>query len=153
MELDIHPVGPTRMTTRRETPMHYLLKPWRIAFLALGIALLYVGMYVTPAPDWTHGTIWAMGLSTYLLAPWAVNVFERRQYRLWPAALLAAYFCVDGVWWLTLKLEGNQFAIDTMREGNWPASLCLFLLVGIICRPSIAEQRALHGATTVSVSA
>lgn len=119
--------------------MNHLLAPWRLITLGIGIGILYVGMHVHPAPDWTHGTIWAMALPTYVLAPWVIGVIERFQWRRFPLAVLATWFCVDGVWWLALKLEGNQFAIDTMREGNWPASLCLFLICGMVWRNRRAQ--------------
>ena len=107
------------------------IRPWKVCALALGIALLWVGMYLQPAPDWTPATILTMALATHLLAPWAVDVMWRLDWRRLPLAALAGWVCVDGAW--MLSIDGSE-AAWSMRSGQWLASLCLWLAYGLALR-------------------
>jgi hypothetical protein len=108
-----------------------LVRPWKLITLALGIGLLWVGMIVSPAPDWTWSTILATALATHVLAGWSVDVFWRLDWRQFPLAVAAGWFCVDGVW--MLSIDGSDAAWG-MRGGQWLASLCLFMCYGLITR-------------------
>ena len=111
------------------------LRPWKLALLGWGIATLWYGMKVDPAPDWTWSTILAMAAATHVLAPWAVDVLVRLRWRLMPLAAAAAWVAVDGVW--MLAIDGSE-AAWAMRDVQWPASLCLFVLYGLIERPKVS---------------
>lgn len=117
---------------------HYLLRPWRLATLGLGIGVLYVGMHIDPAPDWIPATIWSMALATYVCAPTAIGILERREWRRLPLALFLTWLSVDGVYTIVLYVV-DRHALMAMRDANWPASLCLFLICGMVWRRQRGE--------------
>ncbi|TWO63637.1 hypothetical protein FN976_28460 [Caenimonas sedimenti] len=54
-----------------------------------------------------------------------------RKYRRWPAAVLLAWWCVDGSYLAYWSVVNPTVMI---REGQWAMSLCLFLLCGFVWR-------------------
>lgn len=106
-------------------------RAWKPATFAIGLAWLLWGAAYLDYPDWDYGLSLLMAGSTYLSAQWAVSVWMERRYRHWPAAALLAWWCVDGSYWLYWSLFNPAVMI---REGQWPMSLCLFLLCGFIWR-------------------
>jgi hypothetical protein len=83
-----------------------------------------------PAPDWDVGISFIMAILTYLSAPWFIQVFKRLDWRMMPLALLAAWFSIDGSYWLywsALKPEALF-----MRPANAFASTFLYLLMGMV---------------------
>jgi hypothetical protein len=118
-----------------------IVRPWKVLALGYGISVLAYGMAVEGgAPDWTWPTILAMSAATHLLAPWSVDVFWSRRWKLIPLALLAGWFAVDGAW--MLSIDGSA-AAWSMREGQWAASLCLFLTYGLLLRPKASLREVL----------
>jgi hypothetical protein len=111
--------------------MKEFLRPWKLATLAIGVALLIAGSYVLPAPDWDVPISLIMALLAYLTAPWSLRVIVERRWRWWPAMLLATWFTVDGCYWIYWSFK-NPVALDFMRSANWPASLCLYAMCGLI---------------------
>ena len=111
--------------------MKELLRPWKLGTLAIGIALLVAGSFYTPAPDWDIPISLIMALLAYLTAPWSLRVIVERRWRWWPAMLFATWFTVDGCYWIYWSLK-NPVALDLMREANWPASLCLYAMCGLV---------------------
>lgn len=108
-----------------------LVRGWKVCALLAGVALLLVGMVAMPAPDWTISTVVWMSAATAVLAPWAVDVLWRMDWKWMPVAALAAWVAVDGVW--MLSIDGSE-AAWSMREGQWPASLCMFIAYGMALR-------------------
>jgi len=106
-------------------------RPWKLLSLAVGIALLIAGSFYDPSPDWDIPISLIMAILTYLAAPWSLRVFLERTWRLWPAALFATWFAVDGCYWLYWHFR-NPVALAFMREANFPASLSLYAICGII---------------------
>lgn len=104
-----------------------LLRPWKLTVLAIGIALLYVGMWLTPADDWTHRTIWAMALPAYATSGWSMRVLVERRWRDWPLALFFGWVSVDGAWLLAIEPHAMH-----MRDVNIPASAALFAMLGLV---------------------
>lgn len=101
------------------------------ASFAVGLGWLLWGATFWSYPDWDYGVSLIMAFSTYFSSEWAVSSIMERRYKLWPAAILAAWWCVDGSYWA----YWSQVRPDVMiREGQWPMSLCLFLLTGFIWR-------------------
>jgi hypothetical protein len=98
------------------------LRPWKLATLTLGIALLIGGSFYYEAPDWDIPISLIMALLAYLTAPWSLRVIVERQWRQWPAMLFAAWFTVDGCYWIYWHFK-NPVALELMREVNFPASL------------------------------
>lgn len=108
--------------------------------LAPGIALLIAGALTNQAPDWDIPISLIMASLAYLTAPWSLRVVVERQWRLWPAMLLATWFTVDGCYWLYWHFK-NPVALELMREANFFASLALYGMCGVLWlyRGSLSE--------------
>jgi hypothetical protein len=106
------------------------LRPWKLATLAIGLALLLVGADYYHVPDWDYTISFIMAILTYLTAPWTVRVFMARRWRVMPLGLFFYYFAVDGCYWLYWNAV-NPAALE-MREANFYASSCLYFLCGFI---------------------
>ncbi len=111
--------------------MKEFLRPWKLGTLAIGVALLIAGSYFQPAPDWDIPISFIMAFFAYLTAPWSLRVIVERRWRWWPAMLFATWFTVDGCYWIYWSFK-NPVALDLMREANWPASLCLYVMCGLL---------------------
>ncbi|HZE59081.1 MAG TPA: hypothetical protein VE085_00825 [Burkholderiales bacterium] len=107
------------------------LRPWKLATLGIGIGLLIAGSFYQPAPDWDVPVSLIMALLAYLTAPWSLHVVVERQWRWWPAMLFATWFTVDGSYWIYWHFK-NPVALDLMREANFPASLSLYAMCGLV---------------------
>lgn len=105
-----------------------MLKP--ITF-AIGLTWLLYGAHYFNYPDWDYGVSLSMAIPTYFCAEWVVSQFMEKQYRHWPTAIVATWWCVDGSYWVYWSLVDPTVMI---REGQWPMSLCLFLLCGFLWR-------------------
>jgi hypothetical protein len=108
-----------------------LLRPWKLGTLAIGIALLVAGSYYEAAPDWDVPISLIMAFFAYLTAPWSLRVIVERRWRCWPVMLFATWFTVDGCYWIYWSIR-NPLALDLMRSANWPASLCLYAMCGLV---------------------
>jgi hypothetical protein len=76
------------------------LRTWKLATLAIGIALLILGSFHYQAPDWDIVISLVMAGLAYLAAPWSLRVIVERNWRHWPAMLFATWFTVDGSYWI-----------------------------------------------------
>ena len=123
--------------------LHEYLRPWKLATLAFGIALLIAGSFYYQAPDWDIPISLIMALLAYLTAPWSLHVLVERQWRMWPAMLFATWFTVDGCYWIYWHFK-NPVALEMMREANFPASLSLYAMCGLVWyyRGSLREALA-----------
>ena len=107
------------------------LRPWKLATLAIGIALLIAGSFWFPAPDWDIPISFIMALFAYLTAPWSLHVIVERRWKQWPLMLLATWFTVDGCYALYWYFR-NPEALAQMRDANFLASLTLYLTCGLV---------------------
>jgi hypothetical protein len=100
--------------------------------------LLIAGSLYTPAPDWDVPISLIMAILTYLTAAWSLRVLLERRWRLWPVALFATWFSVDGCYWLYWHFR-NPLTLENMRA----ASLSLYGICGVIWlyRGSLRELR------------
>jgi len=105
------------------------LRPWKLATLAIGLALAIVGSFYLPAPDWDVGVSLVMGAVAYLTAPWCMRSLINRQWRRLPAVLFFVWFGVDGCYSIYWYLK-NPVVLEMMREANFYASLPLYGIVG-----------------------
>lgn len=123
--------------------MQEYLRPWKLATLATGIALLILGSHYTPAPDWDVPISLIMAICTYLTAPWSMRVLLERRWREWPLMLLAVWFSVDGCYFLYWSWA-DPAVLPLMREANFWASLSLYGICGVIWlyRDSLQELYA-----------
>lgn len=108
-----------------------LLRPWKLATLAIGIALLVAGSYYYDAPDWDVPISLIMAALAYLTAPWSLRVIMERRWRCWPAMLFATWFTVDGCYWIYWHFRNPQ-ALEMMRDANFFASLSLYGICGVL---------------------
>ena len=119
------------MSSRPLYPWTEYLRPWKLFTLAAGIALLLIGALLQIAPDWDIPISFIMALLAYLTAPWSLRVLLDRRWRLLPLALLATWFTVDGCYALYWHFR-DPAALALMRAWNFPASLALYGLCGVL---------------------
>jgi hypothetical protein len=112
-------------------PPREYVRPWKVVSFAAGVALLIAGAFYYRAPDWDVPISLIMASLTYLSAPWSMRVFLTRRWRLWPAALFVTWFSVDGCYWIYWSYQ-DPVALAQMRSANFPASLSLYLLCGML---------------------
>lgn len=105
---------------------------WRVSTLCIGIYVLCLGSVLTPAPDWDYGVSFLMAIITFFTAPFVVTVMVLRKWKQMPLALCAAWFAVDGCYFIYWSIV-NEAAL-VMRDVQWPVSACLFLMMGLIWR-------------------
>lgn len=111
-------------------PREYL-RPWKLASLAAGIALLILGARLTPAMDWDIPISLVMAGCTYLTAPCSLRTLLERNWRNTPLALFSTWCSVDGCYALYWHFK-NPTALELMRSANAPASLALYGICGTI---------------------
>jgi hypothetical protein len=125
-------------------------RPWKLATLALGIALLIAGSFYYAAPDWDVAISLIMAVLAYIAAPWSLRVVVERRWRQWPLMLLATWFTVDGSYWIYWHFR-NPVALELMRDANFFASLSLYGICGVVwlyrgsLRELYADLRARFG--------
>ena len=106
-------------------------RPWKLATLVAGITLLILGSFHYQAPDWDIPISFIMAILAYLTAPWSLRVILERKWRLWPAMLFATWFTVDGCYAIYWSFK-NPTALELMRDVNFPASLSLYGICGLV---------------------
>ena len=119
------------MPDRPLYPSTEYLRPWKLFTLAAGVALLVIGALADIAPDWDIPISFIMALLAYLTAPWSLRVLLERRWRLLPLASLATWFTVDGCYALYWHFR-NPEALALMRAYNFPASLALYGMCGVL---------------------
>lgn len=108
-----------------------LLRPWKLATYAIGLALLVIGAVYEVAPDWDVPISIIMSLFAYLTAGWSMHVLVERQWKYYPLMFLATWWTVDGCYSLYWYLK-DPAVLDFMRVANAPASLCLYWACGFV---------------------
>lgn len=111
--------------------MGELLRPWKLATLAIGIALLILGAVYQVAPDWDIPISLIMAGFAYLTAGWSMHVMVERKWRDFPLMILATWWTVDGCYALYWYFK-NPAVLDYMRAANAPASLSLYWACGLV---------------------
>ncbi|GHT85015.1 hypothetical protein AGMMS49543_15680 [Betaproteobacteria bacterium] len=112
------------------SPTEYL-RPWKLASLACGIALLILGSIYTPAPDWDIPISFIMAGLTYWTAPCSLRTLLERKWRLLPLAAFFTWLSVDGCYAFYWYFKDPE-ALHAMRSANAPASLALYGICGVI---------------------
>ena len=111
--------------------MSEYLRPWKLATLGVGVFLLIVGSFCYRAPDWDIPISLIMAFFAYLTAPWSLRVILERRWRFWPTMLFATWFSVDGCYWIYWTIN-DPVALEAMRSANFPASLSLYGMCGVV---------------------
>lgn len=107
------------------------LRPWKLCALLIGITLLIIGSFYYQAPDWDIPISFIMAIFSYLTAPWSLRVIVERRWKLFPLMLFYTWFTVDGCYWLYWHFR-NLRTLELMREVNFPASLSLYGMCGLV---------------------
>ena len=106
------------------------MKQWKYLTFAIGLLLLIVGSYYFSAPDWDIPISIIMATFTFLTAGWTVDVLLLKQWKKLPLVLFFAWWAVDGCYWLYWSTVNPDALV--MRDVNWPASLCLYAICGVL---------------------
>src|SRR5262245_24547434 len=122
---------PQRKMRRMGEAYKEYLRPWKLATLAFGVALLIAGSFYFPAPDWDIPISLIMALFAYLTAAWSLRVIVERRWKQWPAMLFVTWFTVDGCYWLYWRYQ-DPVALEMMRDANFLASLVLYWTCGLV---------------------
>lgn len=106
-------------------------RPWKLFTLAIGIALLILGSFYQPAPDWDIPISFIMAFFSYLTAGWSMRTLLERRWRQWPLMLFFTWFTVDGCYAIYWYFK-DPAVLALMRDVNFPASLSLYGMCGIV---------------------
>jgi hypothetical protein len=106
-------------------------RPWKLFTLFIGLSLLIAGSFYYQAPDWDIPISFIMAFFAYLTASWSMRVIVERQWKYFPLMLFLTWFSVDGCYWLYWHFK-DPVALALMREANFPASLSLYWMCGLI---------------------
>lgn len=112
-------------------PLSEYRRPWKLGTLAIGLGLLVAGSFVYHAPDWDIPVSFLMAGFTYLTSGWSMHALVERRWRDWPLMALFAWWSVDGCYALYWSLKDPE-ALAWMRSANWPASLSLYAICGLV---------------------
>ena len=107
-----------------------LVRPWRLAALAVGLGILIAGSHLTPSTDWDYPICFIMGLWAYVFAPWTVRAIVYLDWKRLPLAWLFAWAGIDGVYSLYWWLRGFD-ALQVFRGPNIVYSAPLYFIFGL----------------------
>ena len=97
----------------------------------IGLSWLIYGALTYGYPDWDVGVSLVMALATYFTADKVVLAIRNLEWRRWPLMLFYTWFAVDGTYLIYWTIKDRVILLQ-MRDSQWPFSLCLFLLLGVI---------------------
>ena len=101
-----------------------------VTFL-IGLSWLIYGALTYGYPDWDVGVSLIMAFATYFTADKVVMAIRNLEWRRWPLMLFYTWFAVDGTY-LCYWIVKDRVILLQMRDSQWPFSLCLFLLMGVV---------------------
>ena len=107
-----------------------LVRPWRLAALAVGLGILIAGSHLTPSADWDYPICFIMGLWAYVFAPWTVRAIVYLDWKRLPLAWIFAWAGIDGVYSLYWWLRGFD-ALQVFRGPNIAYSAPLYFIFGL----------------------
>lgn len=111
-------------------PSEYL-RPWRLASLACGLALLIIGAYWSALPDWDVPVSLIMASITYFTAPCSLRVVLERRWKQWPIAMFWTWLSVDGSYAIYWHFN-DPVALEQLRSANAAASLALYGMCAVV---------------------
>ena len=116
-----------------------LVRPWRLAALAVGLGILVAGSHLTPSADWDYPVSFIMGVCAYVCAPWTVRALVYRRWKFLPLAFALMWVSIDGVyslyWWC------REFdALQTFRGANALYCLPLYFTLGFAMNVALARR-------------
>lgn len=102
---------------------------WKNVTFLIGLIGLILGGVFLNYPDWDIPISFLMAGCTYLTADKFINAIKEKSYLKVALFSIGVWVSVDGIYWLYWSLVNTSVMI---REGQWLASLCLYLLCGLI---------------------
>ena len=114
---------------------HELLRPWKVATLALGIAFLVAVALYLRLPDWDPGISLLMAVLAYLFAPISIRSLRHARKtpgpQRWTSILLSAFLA-----WLVIDAAYLAYCAladhPTMRWENFIISGTLYAAAGLL---------------------
>ena len=97
----------------------------------IGLSWLLYGALTYGYPDWDIGVSLLMATATYFTADKVVRSIRFGLWRTWPLMLFYTWFAVDGTYLIYWTIKDRVILLQ-MRDSQWPFSLCLFLLLGVV---------------------
>lgn len=119
-----------------------LIRPVRLASLAVGILILIAGSIWTPSIDWDVPLCFVMGLPAYVLAPWAFRQMYYFRWKWMPLAGLAMWFVIDGVYSAYWTLVGFD-SLAIFRPANFFYCIWLFWISGFVWNIDLSKRTVL----------
>jgi hypothetical protein len=107
----------------------FTLNKWKLLTFSIGFVWLLYGALYMDYPDWDVGVSITMSLFSLAFAQFVWESLRDRKYKQWPICAVVTWWCVDGSYTLYWSIVNPSLMI---REGQWLASLCLFLLCGAV---------------------
>jgi len=118
-------------------------RPWKLVSLMIGVSFLIGGAYYYEAPDWDVSISFIMAICAYLTAPWSMRTLVKRRWKYYPLMIFYAWFTVDGCYWIYWSVQDPK-ALEMMRDVNFPASLSLYSICGLIWYYQGTLKRIIH---------
>ena len=112
---------------------------WKNITFVLGLSSLIIGATYLDFPDWDIPVSLLMAGFTYLTADHFIRAIKTKSYTKVALWSVGAWWSIDGVYWLYWSLVDKTVMI---REGQWLASLCLYLLCGMVWTAFDSEKLA-----------
>lgn len=113
-------------------PFPWLVTYWKPVTFTVGLLGLIYGAIFWNYQDWDIPLSVFMACAAYLSADRLVNAIMSRNLIKIIILLPMAWLAVDGSYWLYWHLVDTTVMI---RQGQWPASACLYLLCGFVWGP------------------
>jgi len=114
-----------------ETLIREYRRPWKLCVFGMGMLSLIAGAFYYNAVDWDIPISFIMGILAYLTASWSMRVMVERRWRDFPLMLFLTWLTVDGSYWAYWSIQ-NPLALEYMRDVNFPASLSLYWMCGLV---------------------
>lgn len=109
--------------------MHLSCLEWKNITFLIGLFSLILGGIFLDYPDWDIALSFLMAGCTYLTADKFITSIKEKSYLMVALFSVGVWVSIDGIYWLYWSLVNTSVMI---REGQWLASLCLYLLCGLI---------------------
>lgn len=110
-------------------PWPWMVRYWKPLTFLCGLSWLVWGALFLEYPDWDIPLSLLMAVSTYVSADKFTHAYLEGNWKQLLTWTPAAWWAVDGSYWLYWSLVDTSVMI---RAGQWPMSLCLYLLAGLV---------------------
>lgn len=102
----------------------------RYTAFAIGLALLVIGSYTIPQPDWDITISVIMAILTLLTAEYWLKTVMTLKWKTMPLAFFLAWFSLDGSYWLYWSFM-DPAALE-LRAVAFPVNVLLYIACAVI---------------------